>query len=422
MPQTRDALRLLGLDKVSSVSSVSGLEGETFTSKLLLATDGEPQGPLLSLFSDQPLRAEDLKPIPRDATLGFAMRFDAQKAVEQFAALVQKSEPAQRAAIEGPWDALTKSLSVDLRRDLPKALGDTCCVYTSPGEGGLIILGLTAVVPIKDRDAISVIQAKILGGSLAKGFQDALNSGPSSPFQPAKPRILSFSFAGQRIFYSTNMGFLGFPLGFGGFAPAWCATEHELIVAMTPQNIMAYLQHGPEHKSLATVPQVSRLLASADAPSMIEYVDTAKLFELLYPFVPLAASWGSNFGGDKPLTLDAIPSAPSIGRHMVPGTAALRRTKQGIELVNRQPLPGTGLLWSGGAVILSPLELERLVAAERQARRDVDPFWGKVTVPAPATGALMEVPPVTAPATPVVAPASVSYPFPLGAAPASTEY
>ena len=156
-------------------------------------------------------------------------------------------------------------------------------------------MGLTAVVPIKDRDAISVIQAKILGGSLAKGFQDALNSGPSSPFQPAKPRILSFSFAGQRIFYSTNMGFLGFPLGFGGFAPAWCATEHELIVAMTPQNIMAYLQHGPEHKSLATVPQVSRLIASADAPSMIEYVDTAKLFELLYPFVPLAALGGCIF-------------------------------------------------------------------------------------------------------------------------------
>ncbi len=332
------------------------------------------------------------------------MRFDAQKAVEQFAALVEKSEPAQRAAIEGPWDALTKSLSVDLRRDLPKALGDTCCVYTSPGEGGLVILGLTAVVPIKDRDAISVIQAKILGGSLAKGFQDALNSAPSSPFQPAKPRILSFSFAGQRIFYSTNLGFGGFPLGFGGFAPAWCATEHELIVAMTPQNIMAYLQHGPEHKSLATVPQVSRLLASADAPSMIEYVDTAKLFELLYPFLPLAASWGSNFGGEKPLTLDAIPSAPAIGRHMVPGTAALRRTKQGLELVSRQPLPGTGLLWTGAAVILSPQELERLVAVEGQPQDEAT--FGAMDVAPPVAGpAGLAPPPAVAPAPTYALPA-----------------
>ena len=117
MPKTREALRLLGLDKLTTLSSVSGLEGETFVSKMLLSTEGEPQGPLLGLFSDQPLRAEDLKPIPRDATLGFAMRFDAQKAVDQFAAMVEKAEPAQRAAIEGRWDALTKSLQ---RRSSPR--------------------------------------------------------------------------------------------------------------------------------------------------------------------------------------------------------------------------------------------------------------------------------------------------------------
>ena len=56
---------------------------------------------------------------------------------------------------------------------------------------------------------------------------------------------------------------------------------------MTPQNIMAYLQHGSEHKSLATVSQVGRLIDRPDAPSMIEYVNTAKLFELVYPFVPM---------------------------------------------------------------------------------------------------------------------------------------
>ncbi len=39
MPKTREALRRLGLDKLSALSSVSGLEGETFTSKLLLSTD-----------------------------------------------------------------------------------------------------------------------------------------------------------------------------------------------------------------------------------------------------------------------------------------------------------------------------------------------------------------------------------------------
>ena len=63
MPKTRAAFRRLGLDNLSALCSVSGLDGETFTSKLLLSTDGEPRG-LLRAFSDQPLRAEDLKPIP----------------------------------------------------------------------------------------------------------------------------------------------------------------------------------------------------------------------------------------------------------------------------------------------------------------------------------------------------------------------
>ena len=63
-----------------------------------------------------------------------------------------------------------------------------------------------------------------------------------------------------------------------------------------------------------------------------------------------SASLGEHFLGERqPLPLDVIPSAPAIGRHMVPGTAALRRTKQGLELISRQPLPGTGLLWNGAA-------------------------------------------------------------------------
>ncbi|MEI8372614.1 MAG: DUF1559 domain-containing protein [Planctomycetota bacterium] len=393
MPKTRNALRRLGLDKLSALSSVSGLEGETFTSKLLLSTDGEPNGPLLSLFSDQPLRAGDLTPIPRDATLSFAMRFDAQKVVDQVTAMIENMEPVQRTGIEQSLDALTKSLQVDLRRDLPKALGDTCCIYSSPSEGGLVLLGLTAVVPIRDRDALSVIQAKFLGSSIAKSFQSAVTKNPLERSPSPAPQLHACSFAGQKIYYFTNTGIL--PV-------AWCATDRELIVATVPQNIMAYLQHGPAHKSLATVSQVSRLIEGTDSPSMLVYVDTAKLFELAYPFVPLVASYSTDlFGEEKQLPLGSIPSAPAIGRHMVPSTAALRRTKQGLELISRQPLPGTGLLWTATVAMESPQSLEQQIAAEGQPRNEM-PFIGAaatavpVEVPAPA-GEIQPIQP--APAT-----------------------
>ncbi len=127
------------------------------------------------------------------------MRFDAQKAVDQFAAMVKNLEPAQRTAIEGPLDGLTKSLEVDLRRELPKALGDTCCVYSSPGEGGLVVLGLTAVVPIRNRDAVSVIQAKIPGQFPGQGFSGA-NSRRIG--RSAKAQLHSFSLRAKGSFIS----------------------------------------------------------------------------------------------------------------------------------------------------------------------------------------------------------------------------
>ena len=250
MPKTREALRRLGLDKLSALSSVSGLEGETFTSKLLLSTEGEPQGPLLSLFSDQPLRAGDLTPIPRDATLALAMRFDAQKAVDQFAAMVEKAEPAERAAIEGPWDALTKSLQVDLRRELPKALGDTLLRLQfarrrRPGAAGPhgrradqgSRRGLRD--PSQDRSAVP----------WPRVFRTSSTKDPACrrcPCSVAAASLMQFRRPEDLI---TSPAW--------ALAPAWCATDRELIVAMTPQNIMAYLQHGPAHKSLATVPQVA---------------------------------------------------------------------------------------------------------------------------------------------------------------------
>ena len=77
-----------------------------------------------------------------------------------------------------------RALQVDFRKDLPKALGDSCGIYSSPREGGLLLLGLTAVVPIRDRAALSAIQAKIVGGSLAQSFMSQIHARSSSQQKP----------------------------------------------------------------------------------------------------------------------------------------------------------------------------------------------------------------------------------------------
>ena len=55
-----------------------------------------------------------------------------------------------------------------------------------------------------------------------------------------------------------------------------------------------------------------------------------RVFELVYPLLPLFASSGYDTVytmAEYPLAVDALPSFPALRRHLVPGTAALRRTK-----------------------------------------------------------------------------------------------
>ncbi len=386
MPKTLEAARKLGLDKVTAVSSVSGLDSKMYASKLLLSTDGEPCG-LLNMFSGQPLKPEDLKPIPRDSTLSFAAHLDPQAVVDQLAAataLFHDISPADGASNQIA-DAVTKAMQPDFRRDLPKALGDTCCIYSSPSEGGLV----TAVFAVKDQKAALAIQLKLVTGTLAAGLADSFTHASKTSYD-APVRLATVDFDGHRIF------------AFPAPLPAWCLTERELIVAPSVQNVMAYLKRPVEQKSLTDVPQVGGLLTDRDGPSLLAHIDTLRVFELAYPLVPVYAMMMLNAidTPGKPLPPDAFPSFPAIRRHLLPGTAALRRTKHGLELTSRQPLPGTGLLWTTPIFSTNARSLEEQVTDEaprNKHARDGDVIFepadtspdGNMVAPQPATDTIV---------------------------------
>ena len=150
-PQVRPVLEALGLANVTSVVSVTGLDDTAVLGRTLLAIDGEPQG-LFRLATEKPLTPADLKPIPADATFALAARLDADKLLEAVLAAAEKIEPRARQKIEGGIEQLPRDfgLDVSIRNDLLRSLGDTWCIYNSPGEGGLFLNGFTAVVQMKD--------------------------------------------------------------------------------------------------------------------------------------------------------------------------------------------------------------------------------------------------------------------------------
>lgn len=342
------AVDALGLREVTFMASATGLDKKGFVSRTLLGLDGRPEG-VLRLAAGEPLTPEDLAPIPRDATVAAAARLDGERILETLLWIARKINPEEAEDISDQLGWMQQDLGIDLL----KPLGDVWCLYNSPSEGGLVATGLTAVVGVKDHARLAKTHKKLLAVTMRQGVEG---------FPRRSWRIERFEFAGQEVYF-LNAKERSFPL-----APAWCLTEKELIVALFPQNIKAYLSRGERSGSLAEVPAVAELFRSGEAPVAIWYVDTPKLFELIYPLVPMAMQAARGLWEDGiALDVSILPSACAIGRHLRPSVAAVRRSQHGIEIISRRTLPGGNI---GAAAIIAPaMLLPALSSARQQARQ-----------------------------------------------------
>src|SRR5208337_2016215 len=120
----------------------------------------------------------------------------------------------------------------------------------------LLLTGLTGVVPITDRKQFSRnYEALKRLATQNLPLDDGL--GPQ--------RIRRFRFAGSDVHYAS--------LGEIGLAPAWWAGDKQLVVALAPQNIKAYLSRANVNRSLADVPEVAAELPGGDPLLAIGYLD-----------------------------------------------------------------------------------------------------------------------------------------------------
>lgn len=355
-PEVATVLDASGLDGVKSLSSVTGLEGTGFVGRSLLEVQGQPEG-LLEVVAGQPLAAEDLAPIPADSTLALAFRFDAAKAFDLFLDAVEQVEPGARGEIMEGVDEIKDELGVDVREDILASLGDVWCAYNSPGEGGLILTGLTATVAVKDPAKLQRAHDRFVG------LMRAEMGGRGDERRHRGPRLKEIKVAGEEVFVITGIDD-EFP-----FAPSWCLTDTHFLFAAFPQNIKAMLTRGDEYKSLATAAEVAPLLAEDTGPTLLFYQDTPELFRLGYPLLQMLAAVASQELQEEGLDVDVslLPSARSILPHLRPGVTMMQRTNAGIVFETRQTLPGGNV----GATIplLGAIGVPAIAAARRSAQR-----------------------------------------------------
>jgi hypothetical protein len=341
-------LEALGLDRVRSLASVTGLDATGCVNRTQLAVDGELKG-MLSFFAAEPLTKEHLTVIPRDATIALAARFDAAKAYKEVLETAGRLEPQGQQELLGGVRQLEEGLKLKIYEDILQSLGDTWRVYTSPSEGNLIFTGLTAVVDIRNHDRLAAANAKLVFGSMFGGMAKEMSqSGGGRPGALIK-QIKS----GERtIFYLCARG------EFMPFSPAWCITEKEFVAALNPQNVKAYLERAgrtgaPSLADTATMVETFK----GTKPIAASYVDTQAVFKLAYPIAQILLNVASSNlgrggpGGSVGLDISILPPAPSIGRHLRPMVTTVLRNEQGIVMETHETLP------IGGLALLPPMFL-----------------------------------------------------------------
>ena len=324
----KEWIDLLGLAQSPWLVSACGLVGPDVVTRTVLPIEGPPRG-LLFPVNGRGLKREDLATIPQDATLALAMQLNLHATFDALANAAKKADPQIKQSLLTQLESF-QSGEGDSRQNVFASLGDHWSFYNSPREGGLVITGLTGVVPITDRKAFS-------------RSYDALKrlAAQNLPFEEGSgadaQRIRRLHFAGGDLHY-TN-------LADSGLGPAWWADDKQLVVALAPQNIKAYVSRGSVSRTLADRPEVAAELSGHDPLLAVGYLDAPRLFESVYPLLMIAgpAYLGASGLSEGRRDTSVFPSLPSVCRHLRPGVATLRRTDVGLELASRGSLPGFGL-------------------------------------------------------------------------------
>ncbi len=348
-PQGAVILEALGISNVNNVATVTGLDQSNYISRIQIAIDGDPQG-LMRFASIKPLSADDLAAIPADARMALAAKINPLGVFNSYLAMVEKSDPQAASDMHHGIEQAEAQLGLKIGEEILKPLGDNVYYYSSV-EGGMP--KVVALVQVKDHDQAAKTFAKLMPMIQAKFGEVAKNS-------PLPMKLEKTAIAGKEA-YVISVQQPGMP----GGQVCWCLTEKELVIALSPQSIEAYLSPTAGFKSLGQSPEVAKLFAGGAGPTSLLYWNIQDTIKQIYPALPMIAALLQPHG--IKLDLSMLPPQEAIVPHLTPLVSSVRRTKSGIEIDERAPLPGLGI--AASSPIAAALILPAVQAGREAARR-----------------------------------------------------
>jgi hypothetical protein len=349
-PPAEQLIGALGLSTLTHAVSVCGMDETGLVSRSKVFLDQNDRG-LVSLLVGEPLVADDLRGIPRDATVAFATRLDLRRLLRGGLDLLREMEPRAAAEIDQGIRRVEQRLGIELEQGLLQSLGDVWTLHAAPTGGGLLA-GWTLAVSVRDRQQLEFMHQKLLP-LLQTLLADGMNGGAVRTFVHQGVTAYTLRIPGERI----------------PFAPSWCITDSQLVITLLPQTLKAYLSQAPFAESLAEQDDVARLFTDQPGPSAIAYQDTRGHVVTFYPWLQYMAQVMSKQLAEQGIQMNAstLPSLAAIAPHLRPTVSAVLKSDDGVELRTHHTLPGVSL--GSSAPVLAALLAPAVQRSRGAARR-----------------------------------------------------
>jgi hypothetical protein len=301
VPNAAPVLEALGLDAVDALTMQHGFDEAAMRTRLSLSVPGERRG-LLRPSQHKPFTLADLPKMPPDVSGFTAVQLDPGTLFDLVLELNGRLATGQQAAAaKEAIEGVNQKLGVNVREDLLGALGPLWVSYASHAEG-IIFLGQTLLVQVKDEAKLRAAVAKLLGG---------LRQQSRGNFQIRHQRYHGVDVHSVQV-SSPGTTFV--------LAPTIAIHQGWLVVGLFPQPVHGYLLRAtgalpawkPDNEVAATLkrlPAQYRYLAVTDPRAGIRQV---------LAWGPMMAASAMSAQPGLSIDISALPNAYEVTQHLFP--------------------------------------------------------------------------------------------------------
>ena len=374
-----------GIDRATVFASATSVDGQMLHAKSRLFTPAPHEG-MLTLYTGDPLTAEDLAGVPADADFVAAFNFPADKAFDEMmkrlAAFPVTGDPTPEEMVNQQLAALEDELGFAVRDDLIASLGQTWVMASAPSLGGFIT-GSFMSVEVTDEQKLNHIIEQL--EMLAKGERPTTQ--PADDGAPAEMPmyeddeyidedmedletivVVANDMSDIHYFAGGGSGFFPMPV-----APAWTVHDGRFYVAAFPQVLETILARKPAETLAETAAFKACQAKVGQAPCSMSFTNTPKIVGQVYNFALPIWTMASNAarGQGVPLNQHMLPSLSTVQKYLQPEMQTVETDEAGITWEWYGSLPLSGASGLGNIFTTTLFAVPSIAGARGNAQRAV---------------------------------------------------